>query len=132
MFETQFSSSGQMLLIALVILFVKHFLADYPLQTKYQLRKNKPKGWTWPLLQHCLYHAALTLVGMLFILSPADAVRIAVLDFAAHLAIDYWKSRTKQHNIFKKEFWTKHGLDQLFHEISYVCLAFLACILAAN
>lgn len=125
-------AGGQVLLIALVWLTIKHYLADFPLQTKFQLRKTKPTGWTWPLLQHCLFHATLTLVGMLALLSPANAVRIAVLDFASHLVIDAWKSRTKQHNVFKKEFWNKHGLDQLFHQLSYIILAFCAYMLSAG
>lgn len=38
----------------LFALFVKHFLADFPMQTPYMLQKGALTGWAAPLAAHCV------------------------------------------------------------------------------
>lgn len=47
--------------LLLVVAFkIKHFVADYPLQTPYMLGKFKARGWVRPLAAHAGVHAGLT------------------------------------------------------------------------
>lgn len=50
-------------LLILCLLFIKHFFAEFPLQTpKYFERKAAPTGWVGPMLVHYGIHALLTAV----------------------------------------------------------------------
>jgi hypothetical protein len=68
--------------LLLVFFQVKHFLADFPLQVEYMLKKTRA-GWEFivPLIVHCTVHAVLTasLVFYLFnslICVSAQAARL--------------------------------------------------------
>lgn len=126
------TSPGTVLLLALALLMFKHFLADYPLQTKFQMRKTAKKLWLWPLLQHCIFHGVLTFAVLFPLISFWQAALLGLCDFAAHFCIDLWKARSKQHHAFKKEFWTKFGADQLFHNWTYIFIALAAARFSAS
>lgn len=89
-----------LLFLVLVWLKVKHFLADYPLQTPYQLGKFKP-GWDFvpPLLLHCSIHGAFTLLLCLWF-SPA-LWWLALADMASHFLMDRVKAGPKYLGRFK-------------------------------
>lgn len=90
---------------ALVAVFtVKHFIADYPLQNSYMLRKFAP-GWAWvmPLAAHAGVHFLLTAVilGAFSILAHVsgmgnitwqEVLALASLDFALHFVMDRIKA----------------------------------------
>lgn len=112
-------------------LLVKHFVADFPLQTKFMLRKGNQKDWELPLLSHAGVHAGLTyLVLAAFALfteaSLYAAVLIAVLDGWSHFLIDYVKAQHfRTPNQFSKRFWNFLGADQLAHQTCYLFWAWL-------
>lgn len=97
-----------MLTIDIVLLFVifqlKHFLADYPLQTLFpsMLGKFLERGWAKPLAVHCLVHAAFTAAIALWFLTYAYHYRhpwtelqvllVAGFDFGAHFIMDRVKA----------------------------------------
>lgn len=113
------------LLVILVSLLVKHFAADYLLQTKYMLRKANKKGWLLPLLTHAAVHGTLTCLVLLPLVG-SKAFMFALMDLVIHFGVDLWKSRTNRYHAFDKRFWIAHGLDQLAHELTYLMIAFLA------
>lgn len=115
-------------LITLLIIYqVKHFLADYPLQTPYMLGKFKG-GWDWvnPLALHCNIHALMT-VGISFAFTrdiPFSAT-LGVLDFVVHFIMDRIKASPNILGRFvslsKTDFNTHdYVMDQLKQNAKYV------------
>lgn len=106
--------------IALVSLFVKHFLCDYPLQTPYQF-ENKgiylhPGGQI-----HALTHGIGTLLVCAIFTLP---MFLSFIDFILHYHIDwgkcYMNNRFHWDNVNTKAFWNIFGIDQLLHHLCYV------------
>src|ERR1700686_5136816 len=72
---------------------LKHFLADYPLQSnRYMLGKFLDHGWVKPLLAHVAVHGAGTfLIACLF--GRLDlALQLAVFDAGVHFIMDRLKA----------------------------------------
>jgi len=85
--------------ILLLVYQLKHFLADYPMQTSWMLGKFKEKGWVAPLAAHAGIHAAFTLViSEYFLLSTRSRPSVwlpfalAAFDFAVHFSMDRLKA----------------------------------------
>jgi hypothetical protein len=76
---------------------LKHFIADYPLQTPWMLGKFKKQGWVLPLSAHCAVHSLGTILvlgaGRVFILIPWAAILVlSVFDFVIHFIMDRIKA----------------------------------------
>jgi hypothetical protein len=112
----------------IVLLFcfqIKHFVCDYPLQIWPYMFKNKGTyGHSGGLL-----HAGVQGFGTFIVLSIFTpfiftAMCMGVLDFITHYHIDYCKM--KINNVYKLDpnksslFWILLGLDQLFHQVTYL------------
>lgn len=114
--------------ILMAIFQVKHFLADFPLQTKYMLRKSEA-GWDFvpPLLAHCLVHGALTLVILLFF--APQLWWVAAVDFSLHFMMDRLKSGPRYLGRIKNKtgtpYWTIFGFDQMFHHLTDLFVVWL-------
>ncbi len=112
-----------MLTFGLLVVFeIKHFVADYMLQTTYMLGKGK-KGneWILPLSAHCGVHALHTLV-IVFIYTGSiyKALAATVFDFVTHFIMDRVKASPDmlgRFNPSQAEFWQSLGLDQGVHHI---------------
>ncbi|MBI2121927.1 MAG: DUF3307 domain-containing protein [Candidatus Sungbacteria bacterium] len=133
--------------LLLAIYQIKHFLADFPLQTEYMLGKFKD-GWGFlpPLLAHAGVHAVFTIIivayfsGSLYL-----AFALGVFDFVIHFFMDRIKAggkylgrykaltakeyilatpKQKQHNKF---FWWSLGLDQMVHHFTHYTI--IVCII---
>lgn len=86
--------------ILLLVYQIKHFLADYPLQTPYMLKKFLPNaGFFWPLCAHAGIHAAFTLViaSVFFVYVGFEfpiifILGIAYFDFIIHFVMDRIKA----------------------------------------
>lgn len=110
--------------ILLALLFIKHFACDYPLQTPWMLKKAAKTGWVLPLTSHASLHAICTLIIVSLFTGPDFAFLMAILDFAAHWAIDYWKAQRTSAEFGSRKFWTYLGMDQLFHNLTYLAIIF--------
>jgi hypothetical protein len=75
----------------LVLFQVKHFLADYPLQTEWMLGKFKDNGWWEPLAFHALVHAIGTIV-IATLFGAHHVFGLGVLDFICHATMDRYKA----------------------------------------
>lgn len=102
----------------MTLFLIKHFLADFPLQTAYMLGKGKPTGWVLPLAAHCAVHALLTLPVLWFLGLP---LWLAAAEFVAHFIIDRVKARTKW-TPAQPQFWWALGADQLAHQLCYLAM----------
>jgi hypothetical protein len=72
---------------------VKHFLADYLLQTRYMLGKFKEKGWIAPLGLHALVHFLFTFTLSYIIIGEVYyPLFLATFDFTIHFAMDRIKA----------------------------------------
>ena len=110
----------------LLILFeLKHFVADFLLQTKYMLGKFKP-GWDFilPLSTHCAVNAIFTYIILVGI-GKTNLWPLVIFDFISHFLIDRMKSSPKWLGKYRPEqskFWWVLGLDQALHHIVYITI----------
>lgn len=128
--------------ILLVLFQIKHFLADYPLQTEYMLGKFKDgKDFILPLAAHALTHAGFTFcISYAFTRSPGLSVSLALFDFTVHFIMDRIKAgkkylgrykpltakdfptateTQKRHNAY---FWWSLGFDQMIHHLTHYAI----------
>ena len=113
------------MILILTLLFLKHFIIDFPLQNKYQWSNKGTNGHMGGIL-HAGLHGIGTLLCLVFFVDPSFAVIIASLDSVLHYHIDWAKM-----NINKKmswapttheQFWWLLGLDQLLHSLTYIAI----------
>lgn len=81
--------------LLLAIYQLKHFFADYPLQTAFMLGKFKERGWVCPLACHCLVHAIMTFIISVSFGSLGLAAVLALFDFTVHFVMDRIKASPK-------------------------------------
>ncbi len=118
-------------LTALIFLSVKHTIADFFIQFRYQYENKGKYGHPGGLL-HAGIHSILTLPVFL-ILAPSSlfAVMVVVIgEFVLHYHIDWIKmkvNRLFQLHPKTKGFWYVVGLDQFAHHLTY--LAIIAVLL---
>jgi hypothetical protein len=118
----------------LAALTLKHFIADFLLQTRWMATgKEAPQGWALPLACHAGLHG----LGTTFIalmLEPA-AWWLGVVDMVVHAVIDVAKARTGQHFRLQPDqpaYWWLFGLDQFLHQLTNLGLAMaMLMVLAA-
>lgn len=105
----------------LVVFQLKHFLADYLLQTRYMLGKFRP-DWYFvpPLLAHASVHAFFTLAICWYWQAPPQ---LALVDCAAHFAMDRIKAGPRWLGRFNDKgaapFWIALGFDQTVHHLTH-------------
>lgn len=119
------------MLLLMAGLEVKHFVADYLLQTGWMIAGKgqllAPGGYA-----HAGLHALLSALVLLILGTPLIAsLGLAVAEFIVHYALDYAKA-AYGHGVDPDQdaqrFWALHGLDQLFHQATYVAMIWLALV----
>ncbi len=109
-------------LFLILLLSIKHFIVDFPLQVKFQYENKGTYGHAGGI-----YHAGLHGIGTTVCLiwhAPFASMILGVFDFLIHYHIDWAKT-----NINKKfgwtpttheQFWWLLGLDQFLHMLTYI------------
>ncbi len=110
--------------LLLALLFIKHFLFDFYWQTTYMLRKAAPNGWILPLTLHVTTHAAATFFIVLLFSDFGFSFLVAISEFIIHWIIDYWKAQKAKAEFNSRAFWNYLGLDQMFHNLTYLLIIF--------
>jgi hypothetical protein len=117
------------ILLLLLLLQIKHWYADFVVQTYMQTVK---KGvWLNPVgISHSLDHVYSTLTVLLIfsIFFPTSGILIIFLAFLEgiiHYVIDFVKVKYGCKDNTKPLFWNQFGLDQLAHQACYLLIAFL-------
>ena len=115
----------QLVLLALLILQLKHFVADFLLQTPYQFMNKGTYGHPGGVV-HAGIHAIGSLLAFL-VITPRLGVGIAIFigEFIAHYHIDWLKENTvrRQKWVFPQaEFWWTFGTDQALHQLTYLMI----------
>lgn len=111
----------------MIALLIKHFFADFPMQTPYMLKgKSSLTGWFLPLLSHAAVHAILTAAVLAVAGVPATLIAVlATAELALHVAIDRLKAHPKlggRWNPAQPQFWWALGADQLAHGLCYCAI----------
>ena len=114
-------------LLALLIFQIKHFLADFVLQTSNQVR-NKGQY----LHMGGITHAGLHMLGSipaLLVLTQAPVVVTGLLlgEFLIHYHTDWAKAqvdRALRLNDTNSLYWTIFGSDQLIHQLTYLAMTY--------
>ncbi len=111
----------------LALFALKHYLADFVLQTNWIARgKEARSGWLIPLLAHVATHAGMTLAIVMAV--DPRVWWIALVDGLAHFAIDRGKSLLAQRTNWAFEdarFWWLLGFDQFLHQLTNIGVAVL-------
>jgi hypothetical protein len=104
----------------MLLLTVKHVIADFVLQTSWMaIGKDQKTGWALPLLAHCLVHLAVAL-ALILIIAPGFWF-VALIDFAIHITVDRAKgfcASTLGVTLEHPWFWTLIGVDQALHHLT--------------
>lgn len=113
----------QTALILLVLLQVKHLLADFFLQTRRMLA-GRGEYLHLGRLQHAGLHAVLSLPAFLVIGAPwTFTLILCAVEGVLHYHIDWAKgvySAKTCHGPSDAAYWRAFGLDQLLHQLTYV------------
>ena len=127
------SSANIDILLALTLLWTKHTIADYFLQSLWQVTNKCRYGHPGGLL-HALIHVALTPIVFLVLPMPAPAIVGYLLlgEYVIHYHLDWAKEktvRTKGWGFMDAAFWRAFGIDQYAHFLTYIgMIVFLSWI----
>ena len=109
-------------LILITLLFTKHFIVDFPMQTKFQWSNKGTYGHAGGIL-----HAWLHCMGSLFCLywyAPVAAWYLAAADGLIHYHVDWAKMNLNKRlgwgPTTHEQFWWLLGLDQFLHALTYI------------
>lgn len=121
------------ILLLLLLLQIKHWYADFKIQTYMQTIK---KGvWLDPIgISHSLDHLwtsilVLLIFSLVHFISPVIIICVALIEGTAHYIIDYIKVKHGCKDNTKPLFWNQFGLDQLAHQITYLIMAWYLLLL---
>jgi len=110
------------LFFLLVLFQIKHYIADFLLQTDFTENKAKKENWLLPLLAHTATHGLFTLLIVASFVPPVIALGLALFDVVLHSITDRLKaSKNLFRNVEKTgmAYWYGLGLDQMIHHITH-------------
>ena len=120
------------ILLLLLLLQVKHWYADFKIQTYMQTVK---KGvWLHPVgLSHSMEHMIGSLISLLvfdlfFTLNMSAVLWLAFAEGVLHYIIDFVKVKYGCKDNTKPLFWNQFGLDQLAHQVTYLVMVWILII----
>ena len=110
---------------------VKHFVADYVLQSGWIIRSKgdlrRAGGYA-----HAAVHVAGTIPGLvLFGLGGTTIIVLALGEFVIHFLIDHLKAvhaRSRPADVTTRAYWAAHGFDQLLHQLTYTAMLLVAAM----
>jgi len=116
-------------ILTVYLLFrLKHFMADYLLQTSWMARgKEKEVGWASALFAHAGVHAiGTTAIAAMF---APSLMFLGAVDLVVHAGIDKTKASIRRLQPNQPAFWWAHGIDQEAHHLTHFAYV-LAIVLA--
>jgi hypothetical protein len=122
------------IIVLLVLLQIKHYYADFCIQTYAQtVRKgiySDPVG-----ISHSVDHVWTTLVALLIFdifvqpLTLLMMVGVALAEGVLHYHIDWCKVKYGIKDNTKPQFWNQFGMDQLAHQLTYAVIIYVILVL---
>jgi hypothetical protein len=114
------------ILILLILLQIKHWYADFKIQTYMQTVK---KGvWLDPIgMTHTRDHMLSSLVVLLIFsffhaIQPLTMLMVVAIEGVYHYLVDYIKVKYGSKDNTTPKYWNQFGLDQLAHQLSYIAM----------
>lgn len=115
-------------MLALLLLQVKHFLGDFVFQTQRQVQYKGVYG-AWPGLEHSGLHAAMSVPCLLLAgAAPVAALVAALIEFVVHYHQDWARERFVRRTGLTpaaRQYWVLLGADQLVHQLTYVAIVWV-------
>lgn len=116
------------ILLLLLFLQIKHWYADFVIQTYMQTVK---KGvWLDPVgISHSCDHMwttflALLIYSLFYTVPVLLIIAIGLVEGVTHYIIDYVKVKYGCKDNTKPLFWNQFGMDQLAHQICYLLITY--------
>ena len=108
------------IIILLALFGIKHFVADFVLQSDTMINDKGTYGAPGGL-DHAAWHGILTFLILVWFVNPYSAVLLSLVDSAVHYHIDYIKTNLSRGLTPKdRKFWIYLGADQGLHYLTYV------------
>jgi len=125
-------SAGYAFAVVYAAFIIKHYLADFLLQTKWMAeQKERASGWVVPLAAHSAWHAALT--GAIVLVVAPGLWWLALIDFIVHASIDRGKGLLNERlhvaPFTDGRWWWIFGADQALHQLTH--LGFVVVLLSS-
>lgn len=112
--------------LALLGLFtVKHFVADFVLQSPYILKNRRFYGHPGGILHTGIHAAGSLIVLVLMSTPPFLLLKILVVEALVHYHVDWAKDNIVLHFNMKpteRRYWIALGADQTVHQLTYVVM----------
>lgn len=116
------------ILFALMVFQLKHFIADFVVQTEYQWRNKGTYGHPGGFV-HAGIHAAGSVLAVLVLgVSAGGLALVLAADFVIHYHLDWCKERfNRQRNLSHTDalYWVSFGVDQFLHQMTYLAILWL-------
>jgi len=116
------------IIILLILLQIKHWYADFKIQTYMQTIK---KGiWLDPIgMTHTRDHMLASFVALLIFsiihpISPIIILLTIVVEGIVHYTVDYIKVKYGSKDNTTPLYWNQFGLDQMAHQMCYLIMAY--------
>ena len=113
------------ILIGIAAFLIKHFIADYMLQTKYMLRNKGIYGHPGGIF-HAVVHMVTSVPVLLGLgVELSLVLALLLLEGVLHYHIDWSKEQVQSRlaiGIKRVEYWYLFGLDQVLHHLTYVMM----------
>ena len=114
------------ILLLLILLQIKHYYADFVIQTHRQVVQ---KGIYRDLvgISHSIDHVWTTLVvlflfSFFYTISPITIIVISFMEGIIHYHIDFIKVKHGEKNASTALYWNHFGIDQLAHQLTYLAM----------
>lgn len=120
------------MLLILLLLQIKHFIVDFPLQKPYQWQNKGTYGHPGGIL-HSQLHANATFLILIFFTNIFTAIILAFIDFVIHYHVDWAKMKINSKfglTTTDEKFWWLLGLDQLLHQLTYLGIVYYLYVIA--
>lgn len=116
------------LFLILVLLQIKHWYVDFVNQSNEEVAHKGIYG-DWLGMKHSVKHGVATAAVFVLWTGPVIAIVLGLIDFVAHYHIDWVKMKFGNRDIQTPAFWAQLGLDQMAHQLVYICLTFSLILL---
>ena len=114
--------------LALALFALKHFVADFVLQTRWMMTEKGHYGRLGGIA-HATVHMGSSVPALVVLgAGPLAASILILFEGAVHYHLDFLKesiSRRLAMDPSHKGFWILLGADQLLHQLTYILIVFL-------
>jgi hypothetical protein len=120
-----------LIFILLILLFVKHYIADFWYQPPWQWQNKGTYGHPGGIV-HSGQHVVITMFTLAAVIGDRipwlTVLAICVAEFMIHYHMDWfkmWWTKKQGYTSAGPQFWVWLGIDQLVHSLTYIAMAWI-------